>query len=133
MKIGAPARVAGSPLVVAALAVPAAGAPAPPAAPRAADPVSRAAEAAASSTDWTGGPRRDFEDPRTRSWNLDEGVVGAVRRAADRYPQAYDPARLFDPDGGFQRLADEVQHAADRLTHMRPDPPHNHATDAGNP
>jgi dienelactone hydrolase len=84
-------------------------------------------------TDWTGGPRRDFEDPRTRSWNFDEGITGAARRAADRYPQAYDPARLLDPDGGFQRLADEVQHAVDRATHMRPDPPHDHLTDAGNP
>jgi hypothetical protein len=120
-------------LVAAAVGLPAAAAPGGRTEPAAGDPAGQAAGAVASFTGWTGGPRRDFGDPRTRSWNFDEGIVGGGRRAADRYPKAYDPARLLDPDGGFQRLADEVQHAADRATHMRPDPPHDHVTDAGNP
>ncbi len=69
------------------------------------------------------GPVADATDPRTRNFNFEEGVLGAIRRILMRYPAHYGNPEL-DP-------AHEAQVAFDSALHMRPQLPYDHAGDVG--
>jgi dienelactone hydrolase len=75
-------------------------------------------------TQWTQNTRRFLQDRPAQNYNFEEGVLGAVRRPLQRYPDHY----LTD---GIN-IRREGQVLVDGALHMRPDPPYDHWGDVGN-
>lgn len=60
-----------------------------------------------------------LSNPEIGVFTFEAGILGAVTRTIERYPQVYDPDRLLDPSGGFLNLSREVQVIADSALHSQ--------------